>query len=763
MKKTPLGAALLLLTLLNLPLTTAHAQGSAFTYQGRLINGTNPATGTYDLRFAVYDANTNGTQQGVTLTNTATAVSNGLFTVTLDFGNQFPGANRWLDIAVRTNGNGAFTPLAPRQALTATPYAIQAANATSATGVSGAVSAAQLTGTISGSNLGAGSITAAMLAPGAVSYLGAPNGSPTNALTVSTNGAVGIGNGSSVPTAGLQISSAVTQTVLNVQFEVQNNQNGWTNLSGPYFSAVNGNLAAIGGSAGVTLVNIVTPTSPSVSAQLVNGVGVFTNLSNVYGLAWAGSNLVAGANSSSAVTIIGCTNPANPVKLAELRNGVNGWNYLSYVSSVAVSGNLLAIGAYSSSAVTLADISNPSAPVLKSAMVNGTFGFTNLSGVQSVAVATNAALGGNLLAIGAPGSSAVTLVNVTDPTNPQKLTELVNGVGTYTNLNSVYSVALSGNLLVIGASSAVTVVDVSNPANPVKLAELRDGVNGYSLAGAYSVAISGNRLAIGAAYGNAVTLVDISNPSAPVLLAKAKDGLNGADYLNYTEGVSFAGPNVLLACGANDSGFTILGAGTQAVGVESAGWVGIGTLDVVGNVLVENATLFDVSAQRVALGVNANASGYYSTALGYYTTASGYHSTALGDGSTASGSYSAALGYGSTASGNYSTALGFNTTATAINSTALGYQANASGNESIALGYQTAAIGAGSTALGFNTHAYADRSTALGNTTIASGTGSTALGDATTASGLLCTSNQRLHFCVGRRNRQFTTLYQHGS
>ena len=213
MKKTPLGAALLLLTLLNLPLTTAHAQGSAFTYQGRLINGTNPATGTYDLRFAVYDANTNGTQQGVTLTNTATAVSNGLFTVTLDFGNQFPGANRWLDIAVRTNGNGAFTPLAPRQALTATPYAIQAANATSATGVSGAVSAAQLTGTISGSNLGAGSITAAMLAPGAVSYLGAPNGSPTNALTVSTNGAVGIGPVKNV--ADLQAAIAKGVEALN--------------------------------------------------------------------------------------------------------------------------------------------------------------------------------------------------------------------------------------------------------------------------------------------------------------------------------------------------------------------------------------------------------------------------------------------------------------------------------------------------------------------------------------------------------------------
>ena len=36
------------------------AQGTAFTYQGQLLNGTNPATGTYDLSFSLYDASANG-------------------------------------------------------------------------------------------------------------------------------------------------------------------------------------------------------------------------------------------------------------------------------------------------------------------------------------------------------------------------------------------------------------------------------------------------------------------------------------------------------------------------------------------------------------------------------------------------------------------------------------------------------------------------------------------------------------------------------
>jgi hypothetical protein len=107
----------------------AFSQGTAFTYQGRLDSGGNAANGFYDLRFAIYDMASGGAPQGSAVTNAATAVSNGLFTVTLDFGNQFPGAARWLDIGVRTNGGGAFVPLSPRQALLPAPYAIHAAKA----------------------------------------------------------------------------------------------------------------------------------------------------------------------------------------------------------------------------------------------------------------------------------------------------------------------------------------------------------------------------------------------------------------------------------------------------------------------------------------------------------------------------------------------------------------------------------------------------------------------------------------------------------
>src|SRR5262245_264255 len=132
-----------LLGVLLLATPSLLSQTAVFTYQGKLNDNGSPATGIYDLRFTIYDAATNGNGLGAA-TNAPTAVSNGLFTVALDFGtNAFTGADRWLEIGVRTNGSvAAYTVLSQRQPFTSTPYATRAAN------FSGAVSDAQLSGNI---------------------------------------------------------------------------------------------------------------------------------------------------------------------------------------------------------------------------------------------------------------------------------------------------------------------------------------------------------------------------------------------------------------------------------------------------------------------------------------------------------------------------------------------------------------------------------------------------------------------------------------
>jgi hypothetical protein len=125
---------------INTSFSPAVAQGTAITYQGRLLDGADPVTGYFDLRFHVYSAATGGSVLGGPVTNAPVAVTNGLFTVVIDFGaNVFTGSSNWLQVGVRTNGStSAYTALSPRDQLTPTPYAIFAESASSA-GLSGTI------------------------------------------------------------------------------------------------------------------------------------------------------------------------------------------------------------------------------------------------------------------------------------------------------------------------------------------------------------------------------------------------------------------------------------------------------------------------------------------------------------------------------------------------------------------------------------------------------------------------------------------------
>src|SRR2546426_471216 len=121
---------------MSLGATTARAQTSSFTYQGRFTDGGAAANGNYDLQFVLFDSLSGGAQVGSTQTLNTVAVSNGVFTVSLDFGaNAFNGANRFLEISARPSGGGTFTLLSPRQQITSTPYAVRSLNASSADSV----------------------------------------------------------------------------------------------------------------------------------------------------------------------------------------------------------------------------------------------------------------------------------------------------------------------------------------------------------------------------------------------------------------------------------------------------------------------------------------------------------------------------------------------------------------------------------------------------------------------------------------------------
>ncbi len=113
------------------PVGLAEQAGTAFTYQGRMMDSNQTADGLYDFQFKLYDRDSNGNQVGSNVNVADLDVIDGYFTAELDFNdvNAFRGDARWLQIGVRAGAlsdpNG-YTLLSPRQEVTPTPHAIYA-------------------------------------------------------------------------------------------------------------------------------------------------------------------------------------------------------------------------------------------------------------------------------------------------------------------------------------------------------------------------------------------------------------------------------------------------------------------------------------------------------------------------------------------------------------------------------------------------------------------------------------------------------------
>ncbi len=282
---TRIGLAAVLLFTLNLQLSTAHAQGTQFTYQGRLDSGGSPVNGSNDLTFTLYNAATLGATVGTSNVFNDLLISNGLFTVTLDFGaGAFNGSARWLQIAARPGAStGAYTNLAPRQPVTATPYAIMSANAGTAAALSGNVSAGQITGVIP-----VGQLPASVLTNGAtgVNLTGAFSGNGAGLTGIDLRNVNGQGVFSIATNSGIFVlasSPGVGSGPLSVT-SADVNGDGKPDLISANFG---GTLTVLtnNGSGGFVLASSpgVGPNPRSVTAADVNGDGKPDLISANYG------------------------------------------------------------------------------------------------------------------------------------------------------------------------------------------------------------------------------------------------------------------------------------------------------------------------------------------------------------------------------------------------------------------------------------------------------------------------------------------------
>jgi hypothetical protein len=268
----------------------ALSQSSNFTYQGRLTDGGAAATGNYDLQFALFDSQSGGTQVGTAVTLNAVAVSNGIFTVSLDFGaSSFTGANRFLEISARPSGVGSYVLLSPRQPVTATPYAVRSANASSADALSNACAACVQDSQIN--SVSGGKVTSPVL-----------NATNATNATTATNATQlgGIGAGQYVLTNDSRLTDTRTPT--------PGSANYLQNTSGQQASA-NFNISGNGTAGGTLSGNVVKATAQyniggsrfltAVANSTFIGLGAGTNgAANTFVGTNAGAAMVSGATNS---------------------------------------------------------------------------------------------------------------------------------------------------------------------------------------------------------------------------------------------------------------------------------------------------------------------------------------------------------------------------------------------------------------------------------------------------------------------------------
>ncbi len=334
-------------------LSTAFAQGTAFTYQGRLNTTNGPASGTYNLAFSLFNTNAGGTAIAGPVTNSATAVTNGLFTVTIDFGpGVFTGQTNWLQIGVETNGAGTFTTLAPRQQLTPTPYAIYSANAGSATTASMAASVpasgigagtanisitgSALSAAYAGTAVMANIATAASTAATATNLIGNVSDAQLPATIARLSGTNNF-TGTNI-FAGVTIATNVNNVIVGV---FTGNGGGLTNLNTAQFA----NSVLTNGQTGVNLSGVFSGNGvnvTNVNAAALNGL----NATNFWQL--GGNNVAAGK-------FLGSTNNqpvelwVNNTRALRLEPTANDTYHSNIVNVVGGSpGNFITPGVYGS-------------------------------------------------------------------------------------------------------------------------------------------------------------------------------------------------------------------------------------------------------------------------------------------------------------------------------------------------------------------------------------------------------------------------------
>lgn len=229
---------------------------------------------------------------------------------------------------------------------------------------------------------------------------------------------------------------------------------------------------------GAPMLALGRNSSPAMKAEVYDGDGEFSLLDNPNYLEVQGNlAFVLSDGDSDSLTIIDITDPEDPKLLSEVYDEDGEFSRLGTPTSIFVQGKYAYItSAGTDDALTIIDISDPTDPDLVSEIYEGLGDYDKLNGLKDVYVA------GIYAYLVGDGEQYMTIVDISDPANPVNVSE------TYFNVGRVgHQVYVSGKYAYISIYDYLAIYDISDPTTPV----LEDNIYLSSVDTPYSLQVTG--------------------------------------------------------------------------------------------------------------------------------------------------------------------------------------------------------------------------------------------------------------------------------
>ena len=245
------------------------------------------------------------------------------------------------------------------------------------------------------------------------------------------------------------------------------------------------------------------------------------------------------SRADDSVSIVDITDPYRPTAVTTVRDGKDGFDMLEEPRSAAVAeigGRHYAfVAAYGDSAVQIIDITEPANPEAVRSLVNGTDGFTMLAYPYSIAVSE--INNRHYLFVASHADAGIQIINVDAPSSPFAVATAVEGDGEFTKLSRPHHISMaeiSGRHYAIVSSlyyGSVQMIDVTTPADPNPTAFLLNGT-GPDYVFSTTFESGGSRYAIVTSNDNsALQILDIDDTANPAVTATVLDDSGGFDEL----------------------------------------------------------------------------------------------------------------------------------------------------------------------------------------------------------------------------------------